>query len=65
MWTVKAQFNKPNAEGGTTELEWNAVQCDTKEEADAWWKTRTAQPQRGRVSTMTDPEGTVVRVRFD
>ena len=64
MWTVRGQFNKPNKESPSDELEWSAVTVDTEAEAETWWNTRTARPSRGRVSTMTDPEGTVVRVKF-
>lgn len=64
MWTVRAQFNKPNPESGSTDLEWNAVHVDTEAEAEAWWKTRTVRPQRGSVSTMFNPQGEVVRVKF-
>lgn len=64
MWTVKAQFNKPMAESSSNELEWSAVMVDTEEEAEQWWKTRTARPHRGSVSTMINPQGEVVRVKF-
>lgn len=64
MWTVRAQFNKPSAESNSKDLEWSAVIVETEEEAEAWWKTRTALPQRGRVSTMFNPQGEVVRVKF-
>jgi len=65
MWTLRGQFNRPNAEGDTAELEWSAVMVDTEEEAETWWNTRTAQSHRGRVSTMFNPEGQVMRVKFD
>jgi hypothetical protein len=64
MWTVKTQFNKPNKETPTSELEWSAVTVDTQAAAEQWWNTRTVRPQRGSVSTMMDPTGAVVRVQF-
>jgi purine nucleoside permease len=65
MWEVRTQFSKPNAEASSSVLEWSAVQVDTQEAAEGWWDCRT----RGRavarcVHTMTDPQGTVVRVCF-
>ena len=64
MWTVRGQFNKPGAESNSKDLEWSAVMVDTEAEAEAWWKTRTVRPQRGSVSTMFNPQGKVVRVKF-
>ena len=65
MWEVRGQFNKPMAEGNSTDLEWSAVMVDTQEAAERWWKCRTATRQQGRVSTMFDPEGNVVKVSFN
>lgn len=64
MWTVRAQFNKPMAECPSNELEWGEVIVDTEAEAEQWWKTRTVRPSRGTVSTMFNPQGEVVRVKF-
>lgn len=66
MWEVRTQFSKPCAEGHSTELEWSAVRVDTEEEAEGWWKTRTAgRCADRRVHTMWNPQGEVVRVKFD
>lgn len=66
MWEVKTQFSKPMSEGGSGDLEWSAVQCDTEAEAESWWQTRTSgRSAVRRVHTMTNPEGKIVRVQFD
>lgn len=66
MWEVRGQFSKPNAESTTGELEWSAVQVDTQAEAEAWWRCRTAgRCADRRVHTMFNPQGEVVRVKFD
>ena len=66
MWTVRTQFSKPCAEGPSTELEWSAVRVDTEEEAEGWWRCRTGvRCGVRRVHTMWNPQGEVVRVKFD
>jgi len=66
MWEVRTQFSKPNAETPNGPMEWNSVWVDTEAEAEAWWKTRTSfRSNHNRVNTMFDPEGNVVRVKFD
>lgn len=66
MWTLHTQFSKPQTESNSKELEWSSLQVDTKEEAEAWWKTRTAGLcNTNRVSTMFDPNGKVVNVKFN
>lgn len=64
MWEVRGQSNKPNTESSSNDLEWSAVVVETFEEAERWWNCRTSAPNRGTVSTMFDPEGNVVRVKF-
>lgn len=66
MWEVRGQFSEVNAEGTSTDLEWSAVHVDTEAEAEAWWRCRTAgRCAVRRVHTMFNPEGQVVRVKFD
>ena len=66
MWEIRTQFSKPSADTPNGPMEWNAVFVDTEAEAEAWWQTRTSQRStHTRVSTMFDPEGNVVRVKFD
>ena len=66
MWIVHCQFSKPAKEMNSTDLEWNAIVCDTQEEAETWWQCRTrGRSVVRRVHTMTDPQGSVVRVKFD
>lgn len=68
MWILRAQFSK---KGGWApaetpgELEWNEVHCETIEEAEQMWKVRTSSKRTERcVSTMYDPQGRIVRVKF-
>lgn len=66
MWIVRGQFSKPMSDGGSTDLEWSAVIVDTEEEAEDWWNCRTAgRCAVRRVHTMWNPQGEVVRVKFD
>lgn len=70
MWEVRGQWNKPNPEAvNDPQLEWSSVNCDTREEAEDWWKCRTFRKRshggdRTSVSTMFDPNGNVVKVMF-
>lgn len=71
MWTLRGQFStrqfdettgKPMNKGP---LEFSAITVSTREEAEEWWKTRTATHcATCRVSTMFDPNGNVVKVNF-
>lgn len=66
MWEVHCQFSKPNSEGHSTELEWSAVRVSTQAEAEVWWRCRTGvRCGVRRVHTMWNPQGEVVRVKFD
>lgn len=66
MWKVQSQFSKPMSDGSSTDLEWNAVCVNTQAEAEAWWKCRTqGLCAVRRVHTMWNPQGEVVRVKFD
>ena len=66
MWEVRTQFSKPMRDGTSTDLEWSAVMVDTQEAAESWWQCRTGgRSADRRVHTMTDPQGSVVRVEFD
>ena len=66
MWQVKAQMNKANQESSSSELEWSAVLVDTQEEAERWWTCRTGfKSNKGTVHTMWNPQGEVVRVKFN
>jgi hypothetical protein len=66
MWQVRTQFSRPMSEGYSTDLEWSAVVVDTEEAAEGWWQCRTqGRSVQRRVHTMFDPEGRVVRVKFD
>jgi hypothetical protein len=65
MWQLKTQFNKPNKESNSTDLEWSAVFVDTKEEAEDWWECRNKSFSKGSVKTMYAPDGRLVRVKFD
>lgn len=66
MWSVRTQFSKPMKDSASTDLEWSAVQCDTAEEAEAWWQCRVrGRCAARRVHTMFNPQGRVVRVKFD
>lgn len=66
MWEVRCQFSKPMAEGPGTDLEWGAVQCDTQQEAEKWWDCRVkGRSAVRRVHTMFDPQGCVVKVKFN
>lgn len=66
MWQVRTQFSTPMSEGYSTDLEWSAVQVATVEEAEGWWQCRTqGRSTQRRVHTMFNPEGEVVRVKFD
>ncbi len=66
MWEVRGQFTKPAAESTTGDLEWSAVWVDTEAEAEGWWQCRTqGKSSARRVHTMFNPQGAVVRVKFD
>jgi hypothetical protein len=66
MWEVRTQFSKQNAEMPSGQLEWNSVLVDTQAEADTALRTRTARRWTVRtVHTMFDPQGRVVRVKFN
>ena len=65
MWEVRGQSNKPNPEVQKDVLEWSSVLVETREEAERWWNCRTSFRQTGKVSTMYDPNGSVVKVKFD
>ena len=65
MWEVRTQFSKPMQDAATADLEWSAVQVDTREAAEGWFDCRTRGSAVARcVHTMTDPQGVVVRVCF-
>ena len=63
MWCVRGQSTNP-LDKFSNVPSWSAVMVDTEEEAEAWWKTRTATVHPGRVSIMFNPQGEVVRVKF-
>jgi hypothetical protein len=65
MWELRAQYNRLNAENPSGVLEWSSVFVDTQDQADSWWRCRTSSKCKGRVSTMFDPDGNVVKVAFD
>jgi hypothetical protein len=66
MWEVRTQFSKPMKDSASTNLEWSAVQVDTAEEAETWWNCRMGgRCADRRVHTMFNPEGEVVKVKFD
>jgi hypothetical protein len=66
MWELRGQFSRPMAEWNSNELEWSAIFVDTEDEAELWWKTRTASRSFARrVSVMFNPQGEVVRVHFN
>lgn len=66
MWEVRVQFSKPMQDGATADLEWSDVVVDTREAAEGWWQCRTqGRSTQRRVHTMTDPQGSVVKVKFD
>lgn len=64
-WEVRTQFNKPRYEGPPDVLEWSAIFVDTQAEAESWWDCRLMSKHRGRVNTMFDPDGNVVKVAFN
>lgn len=60
MWEVRTQWANPDFTGNA---EMCSVLVETREEAEAWWETRTRGVQLNRtVYTMLNPEGQVVRV---
>ena len=66
MWEVRTQFSKPMKDGHSDVLEWSAVMVDTEAEAEAWWQCRVScRSADRRVHTMFNPQGEVVRVKFD
>ena len=68
MWSLRAQFNKQNAENPNGQLESVGLACDTREEIEQWWvcwsKTRRAGGDHS-TDVMFDPYGAVVKVRFN
>lgn len=64
MWEVRSQYNKPNVEAASDDLEWSAVLVETEEEALRWWNTRTSYLVPGSVSTLFNPDGDVIKVVF-
>jgi len=68
MWEVRGQFNKPQSEGNDSQLEWSAIHCESREEAEDWWECRSKSTFGNggttSVSTMFDPDGKVVKVMF-
>jgi len=72
MWELRGQFSvrqfdettgKPRTEGP---LEWTTITVNTQEEAEEWWECRTSTNCKvNRVSSMFDPNGTVVKVAFN
>ena len=66
MWQLQSTHNTTNPEGDPDQLHGNGMWVDTQAEADSWWECWSrARNTSNTVSTLTNPDGEVVRVRFN